>query len=147
MLAYVFWHRPAEGVSRDAYEDRLRSFHATLEVPSAAFRLDALPWRPEAGGYEDWYLVEDWAALGALNEAAIAAARRDEHDAAARLSGEGWAGVWKLVRGGPPEPPASVTWADAPSDDAPAVWQRQMTLGPAPEFCLTGGPGLRARVA
>lgn len=135
MLAYVFWHRPAPGVAAEEYEARLRTFHETLAVPSAAFRLHHLPWKPE-DGYEDWYLVEDWTALGELNEAAVAAARRGEHDAAARLAGAGWAGILRLVRGAP-EPPDGVRWqTTAPEDDAAPYWQRQMTLGPAPEFCL-----------
>ena len=32
MLAYVFWHRPAEDVAREDYEQRLRAFHATLDL-------------------------------------------------------------------------------------------------------------------
>ena len=135
MLAYIFWHRPAPGVTVEEYEGRLRDFHETLAAPSAAYRLHHLPWRAE-DGYEDWYLVEDWTALGELNEAAVAAARRGEHDAAARLAGDGWAGIWRLVRG-LPEPPDGVRWQpSAPEDDGAAYWQRQMTLGPAPEFCL-----------
>src|SRR3954467_15606129 len=90
-LAYVFWHRPAEDVARSDYEERLRAFHATLESPSGSFRLHALPWKA-VDGYEDWYLVEDWAALGELNEAAVAAARRGEDDAAARLAADGGGG-------------------------------------------------------
>jgi hypothetical protein len=134
VLAYVFWHRPAPGVGAEDYEVRLRAFHDSLDVVSAAFRLHLLPWRHE-NGYEDWYLVEDWTALGELNAAAVAAARKGEHDAAARLSGEGWAGVYRLIHG-PAEPPAGVHWQpEAPGDDV-AHWQRQMTLGPAPEFCL-----------
>ena len=137
MLAYVFWHRPADGISVEDYEARLRAFHETLDVVSAAFRLHQLPWRHE-GGYEDWYLVEDWTALGELNEAAVAAARKGEHDAAARLAGAGWAGIYRLIRG-VPEPPAGVHWQpDAPGEGD--HWQRQMTLGPAPEFCLVAPP-------
>jgi hypothetical protein len=141
VLAYVFWHRPGDGVDVADYEARLRAFHETLEVDSAAYRLRHLPWREE-GGYEDWYLVEDWTALGELNEAAVAAARKGEHDAAARLSTHGWAGIWRLVRGAA-EPPAGVRWQPGPPDDDTApFWQRQMTLGPAPEFCLVeAAPG------
>jgi hypothetical protein len=69
-LAYVFWHRPREDVDPAGYEDSLRAFHATLDLPSASFRLEALPF-DERGGYEDWYLVEDWARLGELNAAAV----------------------------------------------------------------------------
>ena len=145
MLAYVFWHRPAGDVERDDYEARLRAFHATLGVPSACFRLRLLPWR-HADGYEDWYVVEDWAALGALNAAAVAPPRRAEHDAAAAWAAEGWGGVYALVHG-EPVPPAAARWARAP-EEAPAVWRRQMVLGPAPEYCLGGGePHGRVRVA
>jgi hypothetical protein len=147
MLAYVFWHRPAEDVDREDYERRLRAFHATLDVPSACFRLHLLPWRHE-DGYEDWYLVADWTALGDLNAAALAPVRRVEHDAAAEASAAGWGGVYRLVRG-LPAPPAAVRWTTAAEADAITVWQRQMVLGPAPEFCLAGGeaPHGRERVA
>src|SRR5438045_911881 len=97
-LAYVFWHRPAEDVARSDYEERLRAFHATLESPSGSFRLHTLPWKA-VDGYEDWYLVEDWAALGELNEAALAPARRAQHDAAAAASVAGWGGVYRLLHG------------------------------------------------
>jgi len=136
LLAYVFWHRPAPDVERAAYEERLRAFHARLGVASAAFRLHALPWRHE-DGYEDWYLVEDWTALGELNARAVKAAG-DQHDRAARLAAEGWAGVWRLVDGRP-EPPGAVRWqAEAPPAGTPH-WRRQMTLGPAPQHCLVLG--------
>jgi len=144
-LAYVFWHRPAEDVERDHYEDLLRGFHAKLDSVSACFRLDVLPWK-HTDGYEDWYVVSDWAALGALNEAALAPARRAEHDAAAHASAHAWGGVYRLLDG-PAEPPLAVRWVPA-REDAPAVWQRQMVLGPAPEFCLGGrDPHGRVRVA
>ena len=61
MLAYVFWHLPAGGADVAAYEAAERSFQAALEVPSACFRVERLPFG-EVGGYEDWYLVEDWPA-------------------------------------------------------------------------------------
>ena len=94
----------------------------------------------------DWYLAADWAALGALNEAALAAPRRAQHDAAAAVSAAGWGGVYRLLDGAA-EPPAAVRWTPT-REDADAVWQRQMVLGPAPEFCLAGGePHGRDRVA
>jgi len=47
MLAYVFWHTPADGVDADAYERALVAFHRSLErsppfgfAGSAAFRID-----------------------------------------------------------------------------------------------------------
>jgi hypothetical protein len=137
MLAYVFWHRPAEDVAAGDYEQRLRAFHATLEGASASFRVQPLPFKLVAG-YEDWYLVEDWAALGVLNDAALAPVRRPEHDAAASASAAGWGAVYRLLRG-VPEPPEAVRWARADEPGAITAWQRQLVLGPAPEFCLTSG--------
>ena len=144
MLAYVFWHQPGEGVAIEDYEAALQAFHAELPAASASFRLELLPWRHEPG-YEDWYLAEDWRALGALNRQALGAA----HDVAARASDHGWGGVYGLARGAA-EPPAAVRWTSKPrgepygpfidSLDAEVVWVRQMVLGPAPEFCLGGGP-------
>src|SRR3954447_23465527 len=98
MLAYVFWHRPAEDVARDEYERRLRAFHETLDGPSACFRLARLPFEA-VDGYEDWYLVDGWGALGVLNDAALAPVRRIEHDAAAHVSAHGWGAVYRLLRG------------------------------------------------
>jgi hypothetical protein len=45
--------------------------------------------------------------------------------------------------------PAAVRWANAADADTISVWQRQMVLGPAPEFCLAAGaaPHGRERVA
>lgn len=154
-LAYVFWHRPRPGVAREDYERALVAFHAALRTPSAAFRLDRLPWLAR-DGYEDWYLVDGWAGLGMLNEAAVTGPRQAPHDAAAALAGEGWAGVYALMRG-TAAPPDAVRWATKPAGEpyqaflrrepAGSVWQRQMTLGPAPEFALAGGgPAGRRRL-
>src|SRR2546423_728929 len=66
MLAYLFWHRPRRPLDAQDYERRLVAFHEKLAESgrsSAAFRLTRLPFS-ELCGYEDWYLVEDWAALG-----------------------------------------------------------------------------------
>lgn len=158
MLAYVFWHRPAEGVEVAPYEAALTAFHATLEEPSGAFRLDALPFGDGGPGYEDWYLVADWGDLGGLAERAVAARRAAQHDAVAAMAGPGWGGVWKLVRGAA-EVPQAASFVRKPrgvlhaafldGQDAPALWLRQMVLGPAPEVCLAAPdaqPG-RVRVA
>jgi len=89
VLAYVFWHRPAEGADREAYEARLAVFHAALAAhppdgfsASAALRVREAPWLPGTGAvYEDWYAVTGWDALGRLNEAAVRGARAEPHDA------------------------------------------------------------------
>jgi hypothetical protein len=143
-LAYVFWHRPSRRASSEDYRRALVEFHDRLAIPSASFWRAKLPFE-ETDGYEDWYLVEDWAALGDLNLRALDDERRDRHDVAAGLMGAGWGGIYALVRGRPeiPETPRWLTKPlGEPVDDflaaveEPVVWQRQMVLGPAPEFCL-----------
>jgi len=144
MLAYLFWHRPWEGAETAAYEEAQRRFHERLEVPSACFRLAALPFG-SGGGYEDWYLVEGWERLGVLNEAAVDATRGPSHDRAASMTGAGWGGLYAHLRGAT-EVPAGVRWEEKPLGQPSqefvgalpegAVWRRQLVLGPAPEFCL-----------
>lgn len=145
MLAYVFWHRPEAAADVFAYEDAQRAFHAAIEVPSVSFRIDRLPFG-EKGGYEDWYLVDDWAALGELNAQAVDSGRRNQHDQAASHAAAGWGSVYELVRGAA-EIPAGVEWLDKPRGEPSAefvaslphdsVWRRQLVLGPAPEFCCS----------
>ena len=151
MLAYLFWHSPVDPGERDEYERRLVDFHRAIQgavVESAAFRLDQLPFT-DAAGYEDWYLVEDWAALGELNEAAVSDVRAAPHDAVARLARDGWGGVYRLVRG-TSRAPRRGRWTSKPRNVSyeafldvrkpETVWQRQLVLGPAPEFFLCGEP-------
>ncbi|MHB8466161.1 MAG: hypothetical protein ACYDH6_13710 [Acidimicrobiales bacterium] len=141
MLAYVFWHQPASGAT--AYADALLRFHEQLHtervagvVGTRALRVPDLPWLP-GGGYEDWYYVEDFAALGALNGAAVDAAHKTTHDAVANMSGTGVGGLYALRTGAWDHRAAHHTWLDhRPPAVAGALWQRQMVLGPAPEYCL-----------
>ena len=160
MLAYVFWHVPVADAA--GYEDRLRAFHAALRAdapaglgPTATFGLDAVPWFGGAAGYEDWYLVDDFAALGTLNAAAVSGAARAPHDAAAAAARAGVGGVMGHV-GGPLLPPRLgwAAWlrkpagmgydafhgelADAVGSTASA-WRRQMVLGPTTEYCVLAG--------
>lgn len=168
MLAYLFWHRPLKAGSGEEHEQALLAFHRSLaHAPpvglraSAAFRVSRLPW---LGGsepaYEDWYLVDDYAALGVLNEAAVGRGHRTAHDRAARRFGAGSGGLYALVEGGRgdggdgaliAEAPLSV-WVGRPPGSPPralgellgdgmdprtaSLWRRQLVLGPAPEFCL-----------
>jgi hypothetical protein len=149
VLAYLFWHRPGDSEKLEAYERRLTEFHQVLQdvvVRSGVFRVEQLPFT-QRSGYEDWYLVEDWAALGELNDAAVSGVRRSPHDAVAHLAQDGWGGVYRLTRGGS-ELPDGGRWATKPRDEsyesflhrerAETVWQRQLVLGPAPEFFLSG---------
>ena len=158
MLAYVFWHRPG-GADPAAYEARLTAFHAALaEHPpagfhgSAALRAQEAPWLPGDGpAYEDWYGVDGWAALGALNEAAVRGARAEPHDAVAAQARTGAGAVYGLLDG-PAELAATRTsWLAKPAGadrdafhaqlagPSRSVWMRQMVLGPAPEYAVRSG--------
>lgn len=176
MLAYVFWHRPSVPDRAAEYEDALIAFHRSLarSLPvgtraSAVFRVAALPWLAPVSGpapgelaaeasaaYEDWYLVEDFAALGVLNEAAVGRGHRTTHDQAARRYGAGAGGLYGLIEGEPcaeslagaslatwiARPPGShrvglaEMLGDGMSPDSASLWRRHLVLGPAPEFCL-----------
>ena len=150
-LAYVFWHRPQADVEASEYEEALLAFHSSLDRPSASFRLARLPFAADRG-YEDWYLVEGWAELGVLNAQAVDDVRRPTHDAVARLAAEGWGGVYKLILGRPTVPEIT-RWMSKPaaesygaflaSQEATAIWQRQMVLGPGREFCLVANETVR----
>jgi hypothetical protein len=117
--------------------------------------VDALPWlgADGASGVEDWYLVGDWSALGHLNDQAVSGHAGSAHDAVAELTGNG-AGALYGLRGGDPESVAQpcAAWLSKPPGmpypdfyermSAPlgapgaSLWQRQLVLGPTPEFCL-----------
>ena len=75
MLAYIFWHWPR---SESGYEAALMAFHEALWshpppgfLGSRVMRVGPRPWLEVPSAYEDWYFVEDFAALGTLNDAAI----------------------------------------------------------------------------
>jgi hypothetical protein len=155
VLAYVFWHRPRREVEADGYVAALSAFHDVVGVPSWWTRLARTPGADEPGWYEDWYLVEDWAALGELNDAAVSGARAGPHGGAAALAADGIAGIY-VLRSGEPARPGWAAWLGKPrgldhdaflaelraaaGDDA-SIWMRQMTLGPTPEFAvLADGP-------
>ncbi len=160
MLAYVFWHWPRAGVSAADYEGLQRRFHAALQAaPSAGFlgsrcvSLTGASWAGDGGpAYEDWYLLDGSAALDPLNAAAVTASRQHAHDAAAAAAEGGTAGLYSLRLGVQRDPPRAATWFAKPSGmsygalftllgdlieaEDGALWGRQMTLGPTPEFCL-----------
>ena len=154
MLAYVFWHWPRADVDPGRYADALLAFHGALaEAPppgyhgSRVLEVFGAPWLPVARALEDWYLVEDFTALGALNDAAVSGQRRDPHDGAARMALGGAGALYRRIREGTTES-EEVVWVGKPADLGysqflarvpPAeLWQRQLALGPGPEFCLTG---------
>jgi hypothetical protein len=161
MLAYVFWHRPAGEVEIATYEQALLRFHRSLRARppvglrgSAVYRAVDLPWlEGEGPGYEDWYLVDDWAALGVLNAGAVAPGHRHSHNEIARRSGPGAGALYGLCEGEPVLEAVRVAiWvsaargsnrdvvagllADGIDGDYGGLWQRQLVLGPTPEYCL-----------
>jgi len=163
MLGYVLWHHPAHGVDPAVYEEALRTFHRTL-TGSAVYGFHGVPWFPAPSGYLDWYTVEDFAALGALNDAAVAGARKEPHDNVARLAGAGFGGLYRLIAGEADWPRTNTgTWLRKPDgmkyagfveqasrfvvSSSVGLWQRQMTLGPGPEFCLLSAGRIEAPAA
>jgi hypothetical protein len=134
-----------------AYEDSLLRFHAELVkaalsgfVESATFAI--------GGGYSDWYLLEDTAAMEVLNAAAVSGSRAPAHDTAARMAVDGVGKLLSLAAGRPSMDeglevrfgkPAGMPYTDLyarlePWTRLPGVslWRRMMVLGPPPEFCL-----------
>ncbi len=100
MLAYVFWHWPRPDADPARYLEALRSFHQTLKTfPPRGYRgsrillVEGAPWAKAPHAFEDWYFLDDFDALGALNEAAVSGLRKAPHDGAARLSQGGAAGI------------------------------------------------------
>jgi hypothetical protein len=196
MLAYLLWHRPADGIELGAYEHACERFHHSLRHSppaglrgSAVFRLAEHPWlapappageshpadptdtprfpdpvdaEQGAGAYEDWYLLDDFAALGVLNEAAVAHGHRSAHDDVARRFGAGAGGLYRLLEGhadllGAPlavwvsRPPGAARRAlgellgDGMEPQHASLWRRQLVLGPAPEYCLLTRQAISAR--
>jgi len=160
LLAYVFWHWKQAEITAKDYEHRQRAFHAALAAaPSSGFlgscsvSLSHAPWAAGGGdAYEDWYLVQDFGALGLLNEVAVSTSRAAPHDAAAAVAAGGAGGLYGLRRGAALRQPQYAHWFGKP-DGMPysklfaqlapvmdqvqgALWMRQMVLGPAREFCL-----------
>lgn len=164
MLAYVFWHWPRPTEDTAQYVAHLGAFHASLRdsppagfLASAAFELAALPWQapttpPTPPYFADWYLVEGFAALEALNDAAVSASRLPLHNTVAYASAGGAGGLYRLRAGTPDLSGVGVTsWFAKPAgmsydalyaqldpfvrEHGGALWRRQMVLGPAPEFC------------
>jgi hypothetical protein len=160
MLAYVFWHWKKAAIPSAEYEARLERFQSALiDHPPVGFAhayccaLTGAPWLNAGGdGYEDWYLVDGSAALDPLNDAAISASRLEPHNAAASAAGGGTAGLYRLRLGVAQSVPRFAYWFAKPDGmpyrelydslqglvarEQAALWGRQMTLGPAMEFCL-----------
>jgi hypothetical protein len=170
LLAYVFWHWKQAAIAQSDYESRQRDFHSALaSAPSEGFvasfsvALSGAPWAARGGdAYEDWYLVRDFGALGALNEAAVTAGRALPHDAAAAAVADGAGGLCGLRLGAPDRAPRYAHWFGKPAamsyaevfrllaplveTASGALWMRQMVLvAGAGILPARGGAGLPAR--
>jgi hypothetical protein len=156
MLAYVFWHWPQPGADVETYVDHLVGFHRTLgdNKPdgfqgSRVFRLHGASWLETNGdAFEDWYLLDDSAALDVINHAAVSGPCEAPHNLVAREAAGGTAGLYRLRFGEIGETRYAV-WLSKPDQMSYAdfyskleaiagvsLWQRQMTLGPTTEFVI-----------
>ena len=161
MLAYVFWHWRQSGIDRGLYVDHLVQFQQTLAAnkpngfrESVVFRTRDAGWLKSSGeAYEDWYLLDDSAALDRLNDAAVSGACEEPHNRVAREAADGTGGLYRLRAGSEDLAQAKfAVWLGKPtgfsykdfyagldsltSQPGVALWGRQMTLGPTTEFCL-----------
>lgn len=161
MLAYVFWHWPNSTVDRDAYLNHLIDFHQTLSTnkpagfqESVVFRIRGASWlNTNDEAYEEWYLLDDSAAMDRLNDAAVSGVCEEPHNRVAREAADGIGGLYRLRAGTEDlagakfarwlSKPAGISYKDfyaalAPLTSQPgvALWGRQMTLGPTTEFCI-----------
>src|ERR1044071_1553361 len=161
MFAYVFWHWPQPSIDRGAYEDHLREFQQTLAAnkssgfqQSVVFRIRGASWLNTSDeAYEEWYLLDDSAAMDPLNEAAVSGACEEPHNRVAREAADGTGGLYRFRNGQENfaqskfalwlSKPSGVSYNDfystlQPLTSQPGVglWGRQMTLGPTTEFCI-----------
>jgi hypothetical protein len=160
-LAYVFWHWARPEIPVQSYEAKLASFLRGLSsdnVPglmdALSFRVGPLPWGPpDAGFYEDWYVVKDFTSLGALNDGAITGSAGTAHDSIVKDFMKGTGSVFRLVSGGLPLRESHLaTWTEKPIGPSyqsyydeltkatagirTDVWRRQLALGPSQQFCI-----------
>jgi len=152
VLAYVFSHRPAQGVEPERYEAVLREFHGRLAAGPPRGFISSLTYRI-GDGYADWYLLVDSAAMDSLNEAAVSGSRTTPHNLAARMAVDGVGKLLLLTAGEHDDAasceirfakPAGMSYADlyaslrsVTTAKGAGLWRRMMVLGPPPEFCLT----------
>lgn len=161
MLAYVFWHWPQASVDRETYEAHTLAFHRVLAAnkppgfqESVVFRIEDANWlKTREPAYEEWYLLDNSAAMDRLNDAAVSGACEEPHNIVAREAAGGVGGLYRLRAGQEVLREAKfAVWLSKPdgvsyrefydtldqltSEPNVALWGRQMTLGPTTEFCL-----------
>ncbi len=162
-VAYVFWHVPGPGVDEEVYVAGLEQFHLALvdaNIPgfhgSTTWGLPEPSWLPRPWVYEDWYVLEGFAVIEDLNVAAVSGSREACHDELATAVDESTGGLYGLrwgelivssacsshwfARPAGRGSGAFIQSIVAPLDPVNScLWQRQLALGPAPEFCLLLG--------
>jgi hypothetical protein len=161
MLAYVFWHWPQLSVDAKQYEVDLVHFHQTLQANkptgfqrSVVYSIEQAFWLQADGVvYEEWYLLDDSAAMDPLNYAAVNGPCGEPHNRVARNAADGIGGLYRLRLGTEDFETAKVaTWFSKPAgvsypsfdaqmqsfiaENTATLWARTMTLGPTTEFCL-----------
>jgi hypothetical protein len=161
MLAYVLWHHRRTAALSGVYEAGLAAFHEALrhgEIPgfigSSTHVVSKLPWLAHSPSHEDWYIVDDWDAIGRLNDAAIIGAHKTPHDLTAHSAIVDGGAIYRLRAGTCALQATSALWFNKPPRIAywvlmeminhdlcaggSGLWQRQLALGPSPEFCILG---------
>ena len=161
MLAYVFWHWPQPQIARSEYLHDLSGFHRTLAANkppgfrhSVVFSIRGANWLNTTGEvFEEWYLLDDSAAMDRLNDAAVSGVCEEPHNKVARTAADGTGGLYRFRAGYQQLPRAKyATWLSKPngvsyedfydalqpltSQSGIGLWGRQMTLGPTTEFCI-----------
>lgn len=160
MLAYILWHWPDPSTEQRIYIEKLISFHETLAAVkprgfhhSTVYVVNGATWLENADGvFEEWYLLENSAAMDVLNEAAVTGVCEQPHNSVARAAAGGTGGLYRLESGESElrskriayrfSKPTGVSYSEfidsieKVSGPGTALWLRQMTLGPGPEFCL-----------
>src|SRR5712692_1523193 len=109
MLAYVFWHWRSSHIEKTAYQKSLIDFHEALRTQqpkgfyySMVFELEHAPWIDSPGEvYEEWYMLQNSAALDILNQAAITGACQEPHNQVAKGAAGGAGGLYQLRAGDP----------------------------------------------
>ena len=107
MLAYVFWHWPQPSIDQNRYVEHLREFHETLASNkpagfqrSVVFRIHDAGWLNAKGdAYEEWYLLDDSAAMDRINEAAVSGPCEEPHNRVASEAADGVGGLYRLRAG------------------------------------------------
>jgi hypothetical protein len=142
----------------ETYVDHLVSFHRVLNDKkpvgfhgSRVFHMHGASWLDTTGdAYEDWYLLDDSAALDRINEAAVSGVCEAPHNLVAREAAGGTAGLYRIKAGDILVEPRFALWLSKPEGVSytdfyqklepvvsnAALWQRQMTLGPTTEFLI-----------